>query len=127
MKMLHVTIQTDKFDEEIRFYEEQVGLRIQEDMRSIGRKIVFLAEEAQDTKIEIIENPQAFNAGNANLSVGFATEDLDKKYNLLKEAGYTVTDAVALAQYAVFLCKRSGGRNHTIYANLKSANHHLGN
>ncbi len=91
MKMLHVTIQTDKFDEEIRFYEEQVGLRIQEDMRSIGRKIVFLAEEAQDTKIEIIENPQAFNAGNANLSVGFATEDLDKKYNLLKEAGYTVT------------------------------------
>ena len=91
MKMLHVTIQTDKFEEEIRFYEEQAGLRIQEDLRPMGRPIVFLAEESEGVKVEIIQNPEAKDAGNQNLSRGFGAEDLDRKYGQLKEAGYAVS------------------------------------
>ena len=33
MKMLHVTIQTNKFEEEMEFYEKEVGLTLQRDMR----------------------------------------------------------------------------------------------
>ncbi len=91
MKMLHVTIQTDKFEEEIRFYQEQAGLFIQEDLRPMGRPIVFLAEAAGDAKIEIIQNPEAKDAGNQSFSIGFGVEDLDKQYSRLKEAGYEVT------------------------------------
>ena len=36
MKIAHVTIQTDKFDEEVRFYEEQTELKVQRDMRPAG-------------------------------------------------------------------------------------------
>lgn len=37
MKFLHVTIQTDKFEEELNFYQEIVGLQITRDMRSFGQ------------------------------------------------------------------------------------------
>ena len=33
MKMLHVTIQTNKFEEEMEFYEKEVGLTLQRDIR----------------------------------------------------------------------------------------------
>ena len=45
MKMVHVTIFTAKLEESIQFYEDIVGLKIQEDFRTFGGNIVFLAEE----------------------------------------------------------------------------------
>ena len=47
MKIAHVTIQTDKFDEEVRFYEEQTELKVQRDMRPAGRNMVFLADASR--------------------------------------------------------------------------------
>ena len=32
-KMLHITIQTTRFEEEIAFYEKEAGLTLQRDMR----------------------------------------------------------------------------------------------
>ena len=43
MKMLQVTIRTGKFEEELAFYKEIVGLKIVRDLREKGRGIVFLA------------------------------------------------------------------------------------
>lgn len=43
MKMLHVTIQTLKFEEEMNFFLNHVGLKIERDMRPMGRNMVFLA------------------------------------------------------------------------------------
>ena len=40
-KMLHVTIQTNRFEEEIAFYEKEVGLTLQRDMRPM-KDLVFL-------------------------------------------------------------------------------------
>ena len=78
MKMLHVTIQTKFFQEEMDFFLNHVGLKIDRDMRPFGRNMVFLNNGEGETCIEIIENDSEC-AGNENLSVGFLTEDLEKK------------------------------------------------
>ena len=59
MKMLHVTIQTEKFEAEVQFYLNIVGLKMITDMRPMGMQMVFLADNEGDTEIEIIDNPEA--------------------------------------------------------------------
>ena len=76
MKMLHVTIRTNKFDDELKFYQEIVGLSMARDMRDSGRNMVFLANKDGETEIEIIESPDAESAGNEFLSIGFKTDDV---------------------------------------------------
>lgn len=95
MKLMHVTIQTDKFEEEIEFYEKFAGLKVMRDMRPMEKSIVFLAEDKADTCIEIIENKDAKNAGNSNLSIGFHAEDTDAKRNELAAAGFDPTPVVS--------------------------------
>ena len=95
MKLCHVTIQTARFEEEIGFYSKYAGLTVQRDMRPMGRNIVFLADTAGDTEVEIIENPEAAASGNAHLSIGFAAEDLDSLHAALAEDGLEPTDYVS--------------------------------
>ena len=94
MKLLHVTIQTKNFEEEIAFFQEHVGLTIQQDMREKGKNLVFLAAGPEDTKIEVIENPEADHSGSEYLSMGFPTEDLEGKRNSLIESGFDVTPVI---------------------------------
>ena len=91
MKMLHVTIQTEKFEDEMQFYLNIVGLKVITDMRQMGRNMVFLADQEGDTEIEIIENPEAKPVDNEFLSIGFKTDDALKKYEELKAAGIAVS------------------------------------
>lgn len=110
MKLLHVTIQTSKFDEEINFYQSIVGLNIITDMRSLGRNMVFLADAKGDTEIEIIENPDANDAGNKNLSIGFQTEDVNQKYEELKAQDLDVSRMVhPVPNVAFFFVKDPAG------------------
>ena len=94
MKMLHVTIQTSKFESEIEFYEKEVGLTIQRDMRPM-KDLVFLANGEGETCVEVLRNPDAEDAGNQNLSIGFKTEDVEKKREELAAAGYEVTPMIS--------------------------------
>lgn len=110
MKMLHVTIQTAKFEEEIRFYEEQVGLKMQVDMRPMGRNMVFLANGEGETQIEVIENSEGVDAGNQFLSVGFKTEDVEKKHEEMIAAGFETTPMISPApQVKFFFVKDPAG------------------
>lgn len=95
MKFLHVTIQTDKFEEELNFYQEIVGLQITRDMRSFGTNMIFLADQEGDTEVELIENKDADNAGNGFLSIGFKTEDVEAKREELIAAGLSATPMVS--------------------------------
>ena len=72
MKMQHVTILTKYFDEEIKFYEDYAGLKIVRDMRP-HIDLVFLADGPEETKVEIIRNPEAEGSGNQFISMGFGT------------------------------------------------------
>ena len=94
MKMLHVTIQTNHFEEEVRFFQDYVGLKIHRDMRP-GRNMVFLADAPGDTNIEIIDNAEATDAGNANLSVGFQSENVEQMREQMLAAGFDVTPMIS--------------------------------
>ena len=95
MKMLHVTIQTAKFAEEIRFYQDMAGLQIVRDMREAGTDIVFLADGEGETCIEVINAPEAGNAGNDQLSIGFKAEDLDQMKTKLTREGYETSPMIS--------------------------------
>ena len=94
MKMVHVTVQTKHFDRELAFYEEIVGLKIQRDMRPIGRNMVFLANAEGDTCMELIENPEAADTGNAYLSIGFHSDDVEALREELAEKGLDPTPMI---------------------------------
>lgn len=88
MKMMHITIQTKNFNEEIKFYQEVIGLTIQHEMNGMGRHIVFLGDNTGDMPIEIIDRPDAEISGNQFLSMGYKTEDVVKMRETLMEKGY---------------------------------------
>lgn len=102
MKMLHVTIQTKHFEEEMKFFMEHVGLDIVNDMRPFGRNMIFLANGEGETNIEIIENMEADASGNRYLSVGFKTEDVDGKREAMIAAGFEVTPMITPAPNVKF-------------------------
>lgn len=95
MKMLHVTIQTNKFEDEMNFYLQIVGLRIIRDMRHMGRNMVFLANAEGETEVEIIEVPTAENAGSDYLSIGFLTDDVFAKHEELTAMGLKPTPMIS--------------------------------
>lgn len=95
MKLVHVTIQTDRFEQEVEFYKNHAGLTIQQDMRPIGRNLVFLADNKGDTCIEIIENKEAEFTANGNISLGFHTDSLTAKRENLISAGFTPTPVIS--------------------------------
>ena len=95
MKLRHVTIRTEAFEKEIEFYLKYAGLTVQRDMRPMGREMVFLANSAGESEIEIIGKEGAADAGNENISLGFGCEDLDGMRARLAEDGLAPTDFVA--------------------------------
>ncbi len=53
MKMLHVTIQTNKFEEEMEFYEKEVGLTLQRDLRP-AKDLVFFVIDPAGVKVQFM-------------------------------------------------------------------------
>ena len=112
MKLLHVTIRTNKFTEELKFYQEIVGLQITRDMRPMGRDMVFLADREGDSEIEIIDTPEAADAGNELLSIGFQTVDVAAKREELIRMGLEVSPMISPApQVHFFFVKDPAGVN----------------
>ena len=109
MKMVHVTVQTARFEEEIAFYERFAGLTIQRDMRSVGKELVFLGDSEASTMVEVIRipaggpdaadastgSPDAAGGGNSGISVGFQAEDLDAVRAELVAAGLEPTPLIS--------------------------------
>ncbi len=93
-KLLHITIQTARFEEEIEFYEKVAGLTLQRDMRP-KKDLVFLANAEGDTCVEVIRNPEAEQSGNPNLSIGFQADDVAAKREELIAAGCEVTPMIS--------------------------------
>ena len=111
MKMLHVTIQTSKFEEEISFYEKYVGLTIQRDMRP-DKDLVFLAEAEGDTCVEVIRKLDGFDAGNPDLSIGFKCDNIYVKREELSAAGFEVSPVICpQPEVQFFFAKDPAGVN----------------
>ena len=93
MKMVHVTINTGCLEESIRFYEDIVGLSIQDDFRAAGGNIVFLAKDEGDTQVELIDNPEKAYKG-AGISIGFHVKDVEAKREEVIEKGLKPTPII---------------------------------
>lgn len=102
MKMMHVTIQTRHFDEEVRFFQEIIGLTVRQEMNGVGRHIVFLDDNNDGMPIEIIDRPDAEISGNQFLSMGYKTEDVDKTRETLIAKGYEVSEFVSPMPHVKF-------------------------
>lgn len=87
MILSHITINTSKLKESLSFYQNILDLHIVRDMRSKGpMNIVFLSDNSTTVCIELIENAEHSYEG-SGLSIGFATQDLDKALDDLKSNG----------------------------------------
>ncbi|MBQ8663134.1 MAG: VOC family protein [Eubacterium sp.] len=88
MKMAHVSIFSKCIDESVAFYQDIVGLNIVVDMRAnVAHPIVFLANAAGETCVEIIGEPESAYQG-SGISMGFETEDVEAKRAEMEAAGY---------------------------------------
>lgn len=94
MRMNHITIQSNKYEESVKFYQEVTGLKITRVLKENNPyEITFLANEEGETEIEIIESSEPFEAGKG-LSIGFAVEDVESFREELIERGYEPTPMV---------------------------------
>ncbi len=90
MKFLWTTIHVKDMEESLMFYQEVVGLKLENRFNAgPGMEICFLGED--DTKLELIcsEKFQNLKPGNG-VSIGFKVESLDAALNMVKEKGYEV-------------------------------------
>ena len=95
MHIDHITIRTEKLEASIGFYEDIAGLRIVRDLRKIDAQIVFLADAAGDTRIELIEVPAGRGYCGSGISIGFHTDDAAGfREELLKE-GFQASEIVS--------------------------------
>ena len=112
MKFLHVTIQTNRFQDEVDFYEKYVGLTVQQDMRPMGKNMVFLANHAGETCVEIIENQEAVSSGTKHLSIGFETGDTEAMRARMLETGLNVSPIISpMPQVQFFFVTDPAGVN----------------
>lgn len=95
MKFLHVTIQTKAFEEEMKFYQEIVGLKIVNDLRPMGTEIVFFANAEGETCVEVINSPDADASVNQFRSIGFATDDVEALRTDLESKGLNPTPMIS--------------------------------
>ena len=90
MKMRHVTISTSKLQESVNFYEAFCGLTVQKKVAQPGHNIVFLANAAGETCIELLEVPDAPFKG-TGISIGFEVDDVLAYHKALEDKGLMPT------------------------------------
>jgi lactoylglutathione lyase len=80
----------DNMDESLKFYQEIVGVSISRRFTAgAGIEIAFLGEE--ETKVELVCNPNHKKAGNAEgISLGFEVQSVDNMIEVIKEKGLEV-------------------------------------
>ena len=95
MKMAHITINTQNLDKSISFYQEVVGLSIQNDFRKTsGMPIVFLANAEGETSVELIENKENPYSGDG-ISIGFHVDNVIEAHEKMTNAGLNPTPIIS--------------------------------
>lgn len=76
MKMVHITIHTEKLSESVEFYENVLGMETQARFQGVGGKsIAFLGSRDSDVRIELIEDEAGYNG--TGISMGFHVKDVE--------------------------------------------------
>lgn len=93
MFMQHVTIYTADLEASVGFYQNAVGLTIQSDRRPAA-PMVFLANGAGETCIELIGVPAERAYSGSGLAIGFYTDNVEAEHARLSEMGLNPTDFI---------------------------------
>jgi lactoylglutathione lyase len=90
MSFCWTTIQVKDMNESLEFYEDVVGLKINQRIEiSPDMEIAFLGEG--ETQIELAYNKKNSDMKfDANISLGFKVDSVDKKIEFVKEKGLEV-------------------------------------
>lgn len=91
MRYAHTTIHVRNLEKSIDFYKEAVGLEIVNRFPAGPGEIVFMANGEGETAIELIHIPGIPKVSAKALSIGFASEDIDKDLARAKERGWNPT------------------------------------
>jgi len=91
MKMKHVTIHTDKFDDTLKFYTEECELKVIRDDRP-NRDLIFLGDSPDMTLVEIIGEETVGQVGTEHFRIAFLVEDVAAKRDEMIAKGFAVTD-----------------------------------
>lgn len=91
MFMQHVTIYTADLEASVKFYQDIVHLAIEDDRRPHA-PMVFLANKAGETCIELIGVPAEKAYSGDGLAIGFYTENVEAEHERLTALGLNPTD-----------------------------------
>lgn len=93
MKIEHITISVNDMEKSIEFYKSVTGITVQKDLRSYGVPVVFMADSAESTKIELFGGEDGYQG--SGLSIGFGVKDIDAEFDRVKALGYELSGIVS--------------------------------
>ncbi len=89
MKLACITVMVRDLERSEQFYWQFAGLQAVRRLEPAGGRIVFLADGAGDTALELVELPGAEPAAVRGLTLSFrVTSDLEALRERLERAGY---------------------------------------
>lgn len=94
MKFLWTTLQVRDLDESISFYQDIIGLKLnQRHIAGLGLEMAFLGEG--DTQIELICNKNNYAASDGKgVTIGFKVESVEETLKTVMEKGIHVTKGI---------------------------------
>ena len=88
MRYVQTTIHVKELARSIRFYEDFIGLKQTRRFDAGPGEIVFLANGAGETAVELIFMPQNGPCTRQGISIGFETDDLMRDLACAKARGW---------------------------------------
>jgi len=92
MKYLHAMIRVNDIDKSLKFYEDLIGLRLQDKKELEDCELYFLANAQGEPEIELTRNfdtpAEGYKNGNTFGHFAFATDDMSAFETKVKNLGY---------------------------------------
>ena len=103
-KMVHENYNVADLGKSIAFYEKALGLHEVRRKEGSGFTIVYLANEESSFELELTElqdHPQAYDLGECEFHLAFATEDYEAAHKLHEEMGCICFENPAMGIYFI--------------------------
>lgn len=88
---MHITLHVSDLARSAAFYEEIAGLK---KVRRNGARVVFLADEASGTELELIASPDEVS-DNSDVAIGIYCEKVGSCHQRLRAKGMDVSNVIA--------------------------------